>query len=75
MYTLETALVRYWSRKTISEQDLMEPAGLGKVVVRTGIAFTAFAVLIIALSWASDERLDRPQLLAADHMRQMPEGK
>lgn len=75
MYTLETALVTYWSRKTISEQDLIEPLGLGKVLVRTGIAFAAFAVLIIALSWASDDGLDRPQLVAAGHTRLMPEGK
>ncbi|MDL2404428.1 hypothetical protein PY650_01915 [Rhizobium calliandrae] len=75
MHTLETALVNHWCRKTVSEKDLMEPVGLGKVVLRTMIGFAAIAVLILCLNWAADPATNRPQVAAVDQMRLMPEGK
>jgi hypothetical protein len=75
MHTLETALVNYWTRKTLSEKDLMEPVGLGKVVLRTTIGFAAFAVLILCLNWAAGPTIDRPQVAAVDQMRLIPQPK
>ncbi|MBB3453968.1 hypothetical protein FHT86_002224 [Rhizobium sp. BK313] len=75
MHTLETALVNYWCRKTLSEKDLMEPIELRKVVLRTSIGFAAFAVLILCLNWAADPMINRPQVAVADQMRPMPEAK
>ncbi|MBB5571945.1 MULTISPECIES: hypothetical protein [Rhizobium] len=66
MHTLETALVNYWARKTLSEKDLMETPDLGKVVLRTAIGFAAFAVLILCLNWVAASTIDRPQVAAAD---------
>jgi hypothetical protein len=75
MHTLETALVNYWCRKTLSERDLMETPDLGKVVLRTMIGFAAFAVLILCLDWMAASAIDRPQVAAADQVRLMPEAK
>jgi len=75
MHTLETALVNYWCRKTLSEKDLMETTDLGKVMLRTAIGFAAFAVLLLCLNWAADPAINRPQVAAADQMRLMPETK
>ncbi|MDL2402312.1 hypothetical protein [Rhizobium mayense] len=75
MHTLEAALVNHWCRKTLSEKDLMEPVGLGKVVLRTMIGFAAFAVLILCLNWAANPGINRPQVAAVDQMRLMPQAK
>ncbi|AYG58565.1 hypothetical protein [Rhizobium jaguaris] len=74
MQTLETALVNHWCGKTLSEKDLMEPAGLGKVVLRTMAGFAALAVLILCLNWAADPAINRPQVAAVDQMWPMPEA-
>ncbi|MBB4570305.1 hypothetical protein [Rhizobium leucaenae] len=75
MHTLETALVNYWSRKTLSEKDLLETPDLGKVVLRTTIGFAAFAVLILGLNWMAASTIDRPQVAAVDQIRLMPAAK
>ncbi|WFU09941.1 hypothetical protein QA646_03475 [Rhizobium sp. CB3090] len=75
MHTLETALVNYWCRKTLSERDLMEAPDLGKVVLRTMIGFAAFAVLILCLDWMAASAIDRPQVAAVAQIEAMPKIK
>ncbi|MGY5806394.1 hypothetical protein ACXHXG_01685 [Rhizobium sp. LEGMi198b] len=75
MHTLETALVNYWTRKTLSEKDLMETPDLGKVVLRTMAGFAAFAVLLLCLNWMATPTIDRPQVATVDQIRLMPAAK
>lgn len=74
MYTLEAALVHQWCHKTMSEEELMQSADLGKVFRRTAIGFALFAMLIFGLSWAGDLMAERPQVATADHPRPAPQA-
>ncbi|MEF0939379.1 hypothetical protein [Rhizobium sp. BR 362] len=75
MHTLETALVNYWSRKTLSEKDLLETPDIGKVLLRTAIGFAAFTVLILGLDWMAAPTIDRPQVAVVDQAALMPEPR
>ncbi|TXI10097.1 MAG: hypothetical protein E6Q76_04605 [Rhizobium sp.] len=72
MYSLEAAIVHYWQRKTLSEEELLEAADVGRVVFRTWIGFAAFALLILGLSVAAAPNDERPQVAAAAKVVSMP---
>ncbi|MGY5805653.1 hypothetical protein ACXHMN_30265 [Rhizobium sp. LEGMi12c] len=65
MYSLEAAIVHYWQKKTLSEEELLDAADVGRVVFRVWIGFAAFALLILCLSWAAQPNGERPQVAAA----------
>jgi hypothetical protein len=52
--------------QTLSEEELMQSTGIKGVATRLGLAFAAFALLILSLS-AYDNRQERPQTIAAGH--------
>ncbi|MFK0163694.1 hypothetical protein [Rhizobium sp. NPDC090279] len=65
MYSLEAAIVHYWQRKTLSEEELLDAADVGRVVFRVWIGFAGFALLILCLSLAAAPNNERPQVAAA----------
>jgi hypothetical protein len=65
MYSLEAAIVHYWQRKTLSEEELLDAADIGRVVFRTWLGFAGFALLILCLSWRASPNDERPQVAAA----------
>lgn len=75
MYTLETALLNQWREKPLSEKELLETGDLRKDIFRTAIAFGAYAVLLLCLSWAAEPKADHPQVASAAQMQQMPEAR
>ncbi|MBB4241483.1 MULTISPECIES: hypothetical protein [Rhizobium] len=54
MYSLEAAIVHFWQRKTLSEEELLDAGDVGRVVFRTWLGFAGFALLILCLSWAGE---------------------
>ncbi|SCB21432.1 hypothetical protein [Rhizobium multihospitium] len=72
MYSLEAAIVHYWQKKTLSEEELLDAADVGRVVFRTWIGMAGFALLILCLSWAG-EPSGHPELTASQNAdRSMP---
>lgn len=65
MYSLEAAIVHYWQKKSLSEEELMEAGDAGRVVYRIWIGFAGFALLILCLSWGTVPNDERPQDAAA----------
>jgi hypothetical protein len=53
--------------KTLSEEELMQSTGIRPVAIRLGLAFAAFALLILSLNAAYDNKEERPQTIAAGH--------
>lgn len=51
--------------KKLTEEELMQPVDIKGLALRLGIAFAAFALLILSLSVAYDDK--RPQTVATDH--------
>ncbi|OCJ11810.1 hypothetical protein A6U86_01750 [Rhizobium sp. AC27/96] len=72
MYSLEAAIVHYWQKKTMSEEELLDAADAGRVVYRIWIGFTGFAFLILCLSWGAAPNDERPQVAAAVQMHSVP---
>jgi hypothetical protein len=60
--------------QTLSEEELMQSPGIKGIAIRLGVAFAAFAVLILSLSGACDKRQLQPQTTAADHVEAEPSG-
>jgi hypothetical protein len=50
----------------LSEEKLMQSVDLKAVAIRLGLAFAAFALLILSLS-AYDNNEERPQTIAPEH--------
>jgi hypothetical protein len=76
MYSLEAAIVHYWQRKTLSEEELLDAADAGRVVYRIWIGFAGFALLILCLSLGAQPNDERPQVAAAAKIVSMPaEGR
>jgi hypothetical protein len=69
MYLLGAVLMQ--RPKTLSEEELMRSADIGGLGVRFGIAFAAFATLILSLNLAYHDGNDRPQAIAADRPAQV----
>jgi hypothetical protein len=61
--------------QTLSEEELMQSFDTKGVVVRLGMAFAAFAVLILYLEAAYDDRKERPQAIAAEHIAREQHGR
>jgi hypothetical protein len=53
--------------QTLSEEELMQSAEIKGVAIRLGLAFAAFALLILSLNAAYDNKEERPQTIAAEH--------
>jgi hypothetical protein len=70
MFMLELAVVHYWSNRRPSHVVLEQVTddGIGRVVLRLGLAFAVFALLIASLSWAEDPHRPSPQMVAATRM-------
>ena len=51
---------------TLSEEELMQSGDLKGVAIRLGLAFAAFALLILSLNAAYDNKDERPQTIAAE---------
>lgn len=52
----------------MTEEELMQSANLNGLGLRLGIAFAAFALLILSLNMAYGASHGRPQTVAADHI-------
>ncbi len=65
MYSLEAAIVHYWQKKTLSEEELLDAADVGRVVFRTWIGLAGFVLVILCLSWGAHSNDERPQVAAA----------
>jgi hypothetical protein len=52
----------------MTEEELMQSANLNGLGLRLGIAFAAFALLILSLNMAYGARQEQPQTVAADHV-------
>ncbi len=72
MYSLEAAIVHYWQRKTLSEEELLEVADAGRVVYRIWIGFAGFAFLILCLSLGAQPNGERPQVTAVAKVNSVP---
>ncbi|MBB6483197.1 hypothetical protein [Rhizobium lusitanum] len=72
MYSLEAAIVHYWQRKTLKEEELLEAADAGRVVYRIWIGFVGFAFLILCLSLGAQPNDERPQVAAVAKVVSMP---
>ena len=76
MYGLEAAIVHYWQKKTMSEEELLDAADVGRVVFRIWMGFAGFALLILCLSWGAAPNDERPQVAAAAKIVSVPaEGR
>jgi hypothetical protein len=54
---------------TLSEEELMQSADIKGVAIRLGLAFAAFALLILSLNAAYDNNEERPRTIADEHAR------
>lgn len=72
MYSLEAAIVHYWQKKTLSEEELLDAADVGRVVFRIWLGFAGFALLILCLSWGAAPNGERPQVAAAANIYSVP---
>ncbi|ENN86243.1 hypothetical protein RHSP_34561 [Rhizobium freirei PRF 81] len=76
MYSLEAAIVHCWQRKTLSEEELLDAADVGRVVYRIWIGFAGFAFLILCLSLGAQPNGERPQVAAVANIHSAPaEGR
>jgi hypothetical protein len=64
MFFLGSALLGRSNK--LSEEELMQSVDIKGVAIRLGLAFAAFALLILSLS-AYDNKSERPQTIAAEH--------